>query len=189
MGLTGDPHHILTRKLIKKHFLFLFFGRRWHDMCHLLWLAIISIIYCITWCFSLKKSRQKNSHNQNRRFLFSLLSHDLLLLIFIAWFSHSSQHSVFGQCAQILSFLRACDGRVCASFGLLIFASGQVWDSRMACQTVMIVQDFRETGHFACGIVFLVYRIAIHYGRPKNQFKYHLSIPFYRSSETCILVR
>ncbi len=114
-------------------------------MSHLFYLCYYLIIYYIVRCFSLKQSRQKISHNQDRKFLFSLQPHDSLLLIVVAWFAFSSQHSVFEHHEQILLFLRACDQRVCASFGLLIFVSDPILASRMACQAVKIGQDFRKT--------------------------------------------
>ena len=75
----------------------------------------------------------------------------------------SSQHSICGHREQILLFLEACDQRVCALFGLLIFVSDPISPFRMACHVVNIEQDFSRNCHFACGVVSLVYQIAIPY--------------------------
>ncbi len=120
---------------IEKHFLFLFFLRmRLYIMCHLLYLLYCLNLFVHSMMLLVKtiETKKEICHNQNRRFLFSLLSLCSLLLIVVPCFSRSSQHSVCGHCAQDLPFLRACDQRVCASNDLLIIVWDQVSVSRMA---------------------------------------------------------
>ena len=50
-----DLHYILTRNLIQRNFIFPFsLSIRLHVMCYLFCLAIVWVIYCIAWGFSLK---------------------------------------------------------------------------------------------------------------------------------------
>jgi hypothetical protein len=94
MGPTGVIHHILTRNLIEKHFLFLFFlDRRLYVMCHLLCFAIVWIIYCIGWCFSwllvpnfLIAVSTSRSDNARRSFLFFELVISEFPLRLTCWF-------------------------------------------------------------------------------------------------------
>jgi hypothetical protein len=107
MGPTGGTHYILARNLIDKHFLFLFSGRRLYVMCYLLCLRYF--LNPLLHCMILLVKTIKTKKSVTVRLEVSFLSYGSLFLIVVLCFSHSHQHNVFGQCAQILSFLRAFD--------------------------------------------------------------------------------
>jgi hypothetical protein len=71
----------------------------------------------------------------------------------------------------------------------LIFVSDPISVSRMACQAVKIEQDFRETVEWSLCLRYSFLCISNSYFLlpSQNQFKCHLSVPFYWLPETRVI--